>query len=128
MRDALPPAPPRPPGPGPFYVPIRGKIKEYFEEAINWERRPDALSEWDDPKARRRRLSRSSENRLAAFPSDEEYPRLWQVLDRILRNRLHFVNDDLLIEANAQRLMLLSAYVAIQLQLPVDQAVALIAA
>src|SRR6266545_4340311 len=37
-------------------LPIRGKVKGYFEEAINWELRPDALSEWDDPKARRRAL------------------------------------------------------------------------
>ena len=146
---------------------IRGKVKEYFEETINWELRPDALREWDEPKARqraledllkriggaRRRLTRSklfrhpalefksqrellarlrkwipaiSESRSDDFPSDEEYPRLWQVFDRILRNRVQFVSDDLLIEANAQRLMLLSAYVAIQLQLPVGEALALI--
>jgi hypothetical protein len=148
-------------------LPIRGKVKGYFEEAINWELRPDALSEWDDPKARRRaledllngiggvrrRMKRSKlfrhpalefrsqaellsklgkwirafdAGRSADFPSDQEYPRLWQVLDRVLHNRIRHLGDDLLMEASSQRLILLSAYVGIQLQLPEREVLALI--
>ena len=138
---------------------IRGRVKEYFEEAISWELRKDALAEWDDSKARkralddllrridgkRRRLTTSklfrhpaiefknrkellgklegwirgiASHKLSEFPSDQEYPRLWQVLDRVMNNRIRFVSDSVRAEGLAQRLILLAAYFGIYCQLP----------
>jgi len=146
---------------------IRGKVKEYFEEAINWELRRDALEEWDDPKARkraleellgrvggkRRRLNVSrlfrhpdiefksrqellqkldawvrgiSAHKLSEFPSDQEYPRLWQVLDRVMNNRIRHLGDTLRVEGLAQRLMLLAAYFGIYAQLPIEETMRLV--
>jgi len=133
---------------------IRGKVKAYFEEALNWELRRDALEEWDDPKARkqaleellgrirgkRRRLTVSKlfrhpaiefksrkelfqklgawvrgikAHKRAEFPSDQEYPRLWQVLDRVMNSRVRHLGDTLRAEGLCQRLMLLGAYFGI---------------
>lgn len=146
---------------------IRGKVKEYFEETLNWELRKDALAEWDDPKARkaaltellaqiggrRRRITRSrlfrhpaiefkdkkellrklepwvrgiAAHKLSEFPSDQEYPRLWQVLDRVMRNQLRHLNDDLLVDGTTQRLMLLAAYLGIHCRMTPDETMDLV--
>jgi len=146
---------------------IRGKVKEYFEEAINWELRKDALEEWGDGKARkqaledllgriggkRRRLTRSklfrhpdvefksqkellqkldawvrgiNAHTLSEFPSDQEYPRLWQVLDRVMNNRIRHLGDSLRAEGLAQRLMLLAAYFGIYARLPTEETMGLV--
>jgi len=146
---------------------IRGKVKEYFEEAINWELRKDALEEWDDPPARkraledllsriggkRRRLTTStlfrhpdiefksrkellqkldawvrgiSAHKLSEFPTDQEYPRLWQVLDRVMNNRIRHLGDTARAEGLAQRLMLLAAYCGIYAQLPPEETMKLV--
>jgi hypothetical protein len=146
---------------------IRGRVKEYFEEAINWELRKDALDEWDDPKARkraleellgriggkRRRLTTSKlfrhpivefqshkalfqklevwvrgikAHKRADFPSDSEYPRLWQVFDRVMNSRVRHLGDTLRAEALCQRLMLLGAYFGIYAGLTADETMDLV--
>jgi hypothetical protein len=50
---------------------------------------------------------------------DQEYPRFWHVLDRLMVNRLGEVGSDVHFEAVAQRLILLAAYVGLKLDLSV---------
>jgi hypothetical protein len=148
-------------------VPIRGPVLEYFEEGINWELRPEALEEWDDPArrkkalqdllarigAKRRRITKpklfrrpavefssqpdlqqklerwinaANAHDMSAFASDEEYPRFWQVLDRVMLSRAGGLGDEGHREAITQRLMLLAAYFGIYGLLPEDDAISLV--
>jgi len=51
---------------------------------------------------------------------DQEYPRFWHVLDRLMLSRLRTTGGEVINEATAQRLILLAAYVGLKLDLPVE--------
>ncbi len=52
---------------------------------------------------------------------DREYPRFWHVLDRLMMSQLQSSGDEVNLEAIAQRLILLAAYVGLKLDLSVEE-------
>jgi hypothetical protein len=65
-------------------------------------------------------------HKLSAFPRDEEYPRFWQVLDRIMKSQVVGLEENAYPEAVKQRFMLLAAYLGIYGILPEDEAIELV--